>query len=452
MSTVIIGGGPGGYVAAIRLSQLGEKVILIEKDNLGGTCTNLGCIPAKAMLSASHLYSEIIEKSKKFGIKYENLSYETKGIMKHKNKSVTMSKKGIEFLMKKNKIEVKKGTAKVLDKNNVLVKETNEKIHCENIILANGSIPAIFQPFSNVEGIWTSDDIFKMKNIPESITIIGGGVIGLEFATFFSSLGKKVYIVELADHIAPFEDADVADEIKKVLKRKKVEIYEKFKVTSVEKNENGYISKLSNAEGEIELISEKVLLSVGRKPNISEDLINLGLDIERGIKTNKKMRTNIENVYAIGDIRAQIMLAHVASFEGIVAAHNIANKELEMDYSAIPSIVFTNPEIASVGVKEKDVNKDDVIVSKFPVSANGRARTMEEKDGFIKIIADKKTSKILGVTIISPSATDMIMEGVLAVKHGLTIEQLANSVHPHPTLTESVLGAIEGLEGLAIHI
>ncbi|KAF2955862.1 dihydrolipoyl dehydrogenase [Marinitoga sp. 38H-ov] len=446
---IVIGGGPGGYVAAIRLSQLGKKVALIEKNHLGGTCTNVGCIPTKALLTASHLYTDIISKSKKFGIKVENISYELSDMMKHMNKSVTMSRKGIEYLMKKNNIDVYNGTGIIEDNTHVKIKETSEILEGEYLILAHGSVPSIFPPFNEIEGIWTSDDVFKMSELPDSIVIIGGGVIGVEFATFFASLGKEVHVVELADHILPFEDEDIALEIKKSLVKKGVKVYEKTKVKDV--NES-YVVIAESENGEIELSANRVLLAVGRRPNIPEDVKNLGVKIERGIVTDNTMKTNIDNIYAIGDIRAKIMLAHVAMFEGIVAAHNIAGEKLEMDYNAVPSIIFSNPEVASTGLKEKDLDPDKIIVGKFPVSANGRARTMEEREGFAKVIADKETKKVLGFAVVSPSATDMIMEGVLAVKHGLTVEEISNSIHPHPTLTETILGAFEDAEGLALHI
>jgi len=453
-NAIIIGGGPGGYVAAIRLAQLGKKVALVEKEHLGGTCTNRGCIPTKAMLTAVHLYDEINKKSKKFGIEVERVSYNLPGIMKHMNKSIIMSRKGIEYLMKKNNIDIFKGTGIIQDRKHVKIEETGETIEGDNLILAHGSIPTMFPPFSDVEGIWTSDEVFKIDELPESILIVGGGVIGVEFATFFSTLGVKIYIVELMEHILPFEDEDVAIEIKKVLARNKVDIYEKMRVIDIKKINSSYVATLKSENGEVkELVSEKVLFAVGRRPNIPEDVKKLGVKIERGIVTDNKMRTNIEGVYAIGDVRGQIMLAHVAMFEGIVAAHNIAGEEKEMDYSAVPSIIFSNPEVAAVGLREKDIkNKEKIKVFKFPVSANGRARTMEERNGFVKVITDRKTGKILGLTIVSPSATDMIMEGVIAVKYGLTAEQIADSIHPHPTLTETILGAFEGIEGLSIHI
>ncbi|WP_126993193.1 dihydrolipoyl dehydrogenase [Thermosipho globiformans] len=444
--TIVIGGGPGGYVAAIRLSQLGKKVAIVEKEEFGGTCTNKGCIPTKAMLTASHLFTEINEKAKKFGILVDNVSYDLSLIMKHMQKSVTMSRKGIEFLMKKNKIDVFKDKAVLKDKNTVLLENSGQEIEGENIILAHGSVPVIFPPFDQIEGIWTSDDVFKMEKMPESILIIGGGVIGVEFATFFSSFGVDVTIVELAEHILPYEDSDVAEEVKKALKKNKVKIIEGEKVEGVEKKNEKYIAKVAGKEIEV----EKVLLAVGRRPNISEDIKSLGIEIERGVKTDKRMRTNIDNIYAIGDIRGQIMLAHVAMYEGIVAAHNIAGEEIEMDYRAVPSIIFSNPEVASVGKREKEVDREKVNIYKFPVSANGRARTMEEKLGFAKVIEEKETGKVLGVTLVSANATDMIMEGVLGVKYEMVTEKIAEAIHPHPTLTETLLGAFEG--NWAIHI
>jgi dihydrolipoamide dehydrogenase len=288
--------------------------------------------------------------------------------------------------------------------------------------------------------------------MPESLVIVGGGVIGVEFATFFSSFGVKTTIVELADHILPYEDRDVADDIRKSLTRQGVEIIERTKVTEVEKEECTFIL---NAEGEQELSlqAEKVLVAVGRRPSISEDVRNLGLEIERGVITNSRMQTNIKGIYAIGDIRAGIMLAHVASYEGIVAAHNIAGEEMEMDYSAVPSIIFSSPEVGSTGIREDDIeDMERVSIAKFPLSANGRARTVLENTGFVKAIADKESGKVLGMSIVSPSATELIMEGVIAVKNGLTVQELENSIHPHPTLSETILGSLEGIDGMSIHI
>ncbi|MFN3691945.1 MAG: dihydrolipoyl dehydrogenase [Fervidobacterium sp.] len=450
---IIIGGGPGGYVCAIKLAQYGKRVALVEKEHLGGTCTNWGCIPTKALLTASHLLDEAKEKAEKFGIKISVEGFELSKIMAHSQKSITMSRKGIEFLMKKNNVEVLKGTAQVLSKNKVRIKETDQEIEGENLVLAHGSVPVIFPPFSEVEGIWTSDDVFKMTSLPKSLLIVGGGVIGVEFATFFSSLGTKVTIVELADHILPYEDDDVAEEMRKSFARRNVEIREKSKVTKVEKLADGYRVEILLSDGNsIYYEVEKVLVAIGRRPNIPEDVKSLGVEIDRGIKTDSRMRTNIPGVYAIGDVRGKIMLAHVASYEGIVAAKNIAGIEAQMDYSAIPSIVFTNPEVASTGLREKDADKEKVKIFKFPLSANARARTMAENIGFVKIIADKDSEVVLGMTIVSPVATELIMEGVIAVKNKLTAHQLEESIHPHPTLSETTLGALEGIVDKPIHM
>jgi dihydrolipoamide dehydrogenase len=453
LDTVIIGGGPGGYVCAIKLAQYGKKVALVERENLGGTCTNWGCIPTKALLTSTHMFEEIKEKADKLGLRVSIEAFELSKIMAHASKNIMMSRKGIEYLMKKNNVTVIKGTGEVVNKNKVKIKESGEELECKNLVLAHGSIPVVFPPFSEVEGIWTSNDVFLMKELPESLLIIGGGVIGVEFATFFSSLGVKVKIVELADHILPNEDEDVVEEIKKAFVRKGVQIQEKSKVTNVEKIDNNFKVTIVDREGN-ESVEEfnKVLLAVGRKPNIAEDVKALGVEIDKGVKTDNRMRTNIDGVYAIGDIRGQIMLAHVAMYEGVVAAKNIVGIDTRIDYSAVPSIIFTNPEIASTGVKEKDVDKESVKISKFPLSANGRARTMLENIGFVKIIADKQTEKVLGMSIVSPVATELIMEGVIAIKNKLTAHQLEESIHPHPTLSETTLGALEGITGLSIHL
>ncbi|MGC8902988.1 MAG: dihydrolipoyl dehydrogenase [Fervidobacterium sp.] len=453
LDTVIIGGGPGGYVCAIKLAQYGKKVALVERENLGGTCTNWGCIPTKALLTSTHMFEEIKEKADKLGLRVSIEAFELSKIMAHASKNIMMSRKGIEYLMKKNNVTVIKGTGEVVNKNKVRIKESGEELECKNLVLAHGSIPVVFPPFSEVEGIWTSNDVFLMKELPESLLIIGGGVIGVEFATFFSSLGVKVKIVELADHILPNEDEDVVEEIKKAFVRKGVQIQEKSKVTNVEKIDNNFKVTIVDREGN-ESVEEfnKVLLAVGRKPNIPEDVKALGVEIDKGVKTDNRMRTNIDGVYAIGDIRGQIMLAHVAMYEGVVAAKNIVGIDTRIDYSAVPSIIFTNPEIASTGVKEKDVDKESVKISKFPLSANGRARTMLENIGFVKIIADKQTEKVLGMSIVSPVATELIMEGVIAIKNKLTAHQLEESIHPHPTLSETTLGALEGITGLSIHL
>ena len=449
---VVIGGGPGGYVCAVKLAQLGKKVALVEKEHLGGTCTNWGCIPTKALLNVAHMVDELKEKSEKYGLDVKLSGFDLSKIMAHAQKSVMMSRKGIEYLMKKNGITVYKGTGEVLNPNKVRVKETGEELEARYLVLAHGSVPVLFPPFDEVEGVWTSNDVFTMRELPKSLLIVGGGVIGVELATFFSSLGVKVTVVEIADHILPYEDDDVAEELKKALIRKGVEVLERSRVLKLEKRENYEVLVLDGNGAERTYTVERVLLAAGRKPNIPDDVRALGVEVKRGIVTDATMRTNIENVYAIGDVRGEIMLAHVAMYEGVVAAKNIAGERAKMDYSAVPYVIFTNPEVASVGLKEKDADKTKVKVSKFPLSANGRARTMLENIGFVKVIADKETDVVLGMSIVSPFATELIMEGVVAVRNRLTAHQLEESIHPHPTLSETILGALEGVHGNPIHL
>lgn len=447
---VVIGAGPGGYVAAIKLAQRGKKVALAEKSFVGGTCTNWGCIPTKALLSSAHLYSEILEKSRQLGVNVENVQYDFSAIKSHMNKVVTMSRKGIEYLLKKYNVELINAEAKIESPN--LVRAGESKLETENIVIATGSFPSLIPPFDKVPGIWTSDDVFKMEKLPESILIIGGGVIGVEFATFFSVLKIPVTVVELMEHILPTEDKDVAETVAKSLKKREVQIYESSKVIDVQTTNEGFKCVIETKEGIIEKTAQKVLVSVGRKPKIGDDIKALGIHIQRGIETNKKMQTSIPNIYAIGDVRGQIMLAHVAMYEGVVAAKNICGEEVYMDYSAVPSVIFSNPEVASVGVHEKDVDPSKVKIFSFPLSANGRARTILEREGFAKVIAEKETLRVLGMTIVGPSATDMIMEGVIAVKNKLNAKELEESIHPHPTLTETILGAIEGVVEMPIHL
>jgi dihydrolipoamide dehydrogenase len=450
---IIIGGGPGGYVAAIRLSKLGYKVAVIEKGNLGGTCTNLGCIPTKALLTAAHFYDESVNKGKKFGIKIENVNYDFSSILKHMEKSVKLSRKGVEFLLKKNNVDLYRDKGIIIDKNHVKLEKSSEILEGENLILAQGSKPLVFPPFNEVEGLWTSDNVFKMDELPQSILIIGGGVIGTEFSTLFSYLKKKVYLVELFDHILPAEDPEAASIVKKALIKNGVSVYEKSKVVDIKSNGNGYISTIETNDGKIAIESDKVILAVGRRTNITEDILNLGVETnKKGIVVNSQMKTNIDNVYAIGDITGEYMLAHVAMKEGIVAAENIGNIESKMSYRAVPSIIFSHPEIASTGMKEGNCDTEKVKIFKFPISANARASTLGERDGFVKAIKDSQSDKLIGFTIVSPVATEMISQAVVAVELGLKMEDVSKCIFPHPTLSESIMESFEGTEDKSIHI
>ncbi|MCD6364207.1 MAG: dihydrolipoyl dehydrogenase [Synergistetes bacterium] len=447
---IVIGAGPGGYVCAIKLAQLGKKVLVVEKGELGGTCTNLGCIPTKALLSGAEMYWEVRKKASRLGVKGD-LYVDFKALRNHMAKSISLSRKGIEYLFRENGVDLKRGTAYVLGPYKIEIEETGEVFEGKNLVLANGSVPKLFPPFSDVKGVWTSDDVFSMEKVPASILIVGGGAIGVEFATFFSILGAEVTLVELLEHILPTEDSDVASEVRKSLQKMGAKIYESSKVSFLCEEEGAFYWQLDTPEGVIEGNSEKVLVSVGRSPRIGDDLKELNLEIEKGIKVDSRMRTNLPGIYAIGDLTGGIMLAHVAMMEGIVAAYDIAGIEREMIYDAVPSVIFSHPEVASVGLKEKDVEGKDYKIFKYPFSANGRARTMEERDGFVKVVADSK-GKVVGFSVVGPLATELIMEGVLAVKFGIRAKDLSLTIHPHPTLSEAVLGAFEGVSDKSIHL
>ncbi len=446
---VVIGAGPGGYVCAIKSAQLGLKVAVVEREHAGGTCTNKGCIPTKALLSVSHLFHELKAKARRFGINAENVSYNFPMIKKHMERSIITSRKGVEYLLKKNKIDYIKGTATVVSPNKVKVGDTF--LEAKNLVIATGSVPTVFHPFDEIPGIWTSDDFFEMEKLPESILIVGGGVVGVELATFLSIMGTDVHIVEIMDHVLPNEDSDVAEVVRRSLNKLGVKILESSKVISIDKEER-YMVTIDTPKERVDLVVEKILLAVGRRPLIGDDVRALGVRGEKGILTDEHLRTDVENVYAVGDVRGKVMLAHAAFHEGAVAAKNIAGNSVSVDLSAVPSVIFSYPEVASVGLREKDVNTDEVKISKFPVSASGRANTMGEREGFVKVLSDRKTGTVLGVTIVCPMATEMIMEGVVAVKKGLTVEEMASLIHPHPTLSETILGAFEEAEGKAIHL
>lgn len=449
----IIGGGPGGYVAAIRGAQLGLKVGLCEERWLGGTCTNVGCIPTKVLLYSSKLYS-MIKDSEKFGIKVSDFSISYMDLMKRKDRVVTRLSKGIEYLLKKNRVDLFLERGKVLSKNKVLLEKSNLEVETKNLIIATGSSPIKFPPF-NLDEILVSDDIFKLTEAPKSLIIIGGGVIGVEFGTFFSQIGTDVMIIEIMEHILPNEDEDLAEALRDNLTKKGVKIYESTTVESVEKKENGFKARL-NIKGEIkEIEGEKILLSVGRKANINDDIKALGLNINKtGVVVDDRMRTNIDGVYAVGDVIGKYMLAHSAMREGIVATENIAGINSKMDFLNIPSVIYTDPEIAIIGKRENELKKEgkNYKVGVFPISASGKARTMEESEGFCKVIIDDKKENVLGVQIFSPHATDLIMEGLFMVKYEIPTHKLLEAIHPHPTISEIIIEALEAGLGHSIHI
>lgn len=465
----ILGAGPGGYVAAIVAAKEGKTVALIEKDKLGGTCTNYGCIPTKAMLASVSIMEEL-ENAKRLGLNVENWQLNFGEVIKHRNRAVATSRKGIELLLQKAAVNLISGTGHISDDKSILVKDENNneiaKISYDKLIIATGSSPVKFSPFDKKE-VWTSDDIWNIENLPESLGIIGGGVIGCEFATFFAKAGVNITILELMPRIVPTEDEDIAKELLDGLKRNKnININLSCKVVECNLIENdgkkNFIVKAQIADGTFkEFTFDNILLSVGRKPILPEGLDKIGVKVnENGfIEINEFMQTTNKDVYAIGDVTGKLMLAHTASKQAEVAIQNIleeggGGKKHSIRYSDIPSAIFTIPEIASVGLKEKDCKKLGIEykVGICPFISNGKARAMGATKGFAKVITEVKTHKILGVSIIGPHATDMIMEGVLAVNKEMTVEELFEAVHPHPTLTETLIEAALASIDKAIHL
>ncbi|RKL63550.1 dihydrolipoyl dehydrogenase [Thermoanaerobacteraceae bacterium SP2] len=456
----IIGGGPGGYVAAIKAAKMGAKVILIEKDVLGGTCLNRGCIPTKSLVRSAEIFKNLKE-AEDFGCQAENISVDIKNVIGRKNRVITQLVQGIEYILKKHDVRVIRGIGEIKDCNTVFVKEKAAEITIKtnNIIIATGSKSSSLPiPGKDLECVMDSSDALQMDELPEKMVIIGGGVIGMEFAFIFSGFGVDVTVVEFLDEVLAAFDSDIIEEISKIAKSKGIKIFTGSKVEQIIQGEDGQSIVVFSKDNEKKYISaDKVLMAVGRQPSLDGlDVASLGLELNdkgRGIKVNEKMQTNIPNIYAIGDVTNRVLLAHVASHQGIVAVKNIIGVPSEIDYNVIPSAIFTDPEIAMVGIGEKAAKKQgiDVEVGKFPFAASGKALTMGESRGFVKIIKQKCTGKILGGAIIGPHATDLIAEIALAVKKGLTCEDVIETVHAHPTTAEAIHEAVLAAEGGAIH-
>lgn len=456
----IIGGGPGGYVAAIQAAKLGAKVVLVEKENVGGTCLNWGCIPTKSLVRSAQVFKEL-SSANEYGICAENVSVNMKEVISRKNNVVKQLVQGIEYLLDKNDIKLVRGFGEIIDSETVFIKDKKVEttIRTKNIIIATGSETAIIPiPGVDLKNVITSKEALELEKLPEKIVIVGGGVIGMEFAFIYANLGVDVSVIEFFDNILAVLDDDVCGEISQIAKNLGIKLYTGSKVESIKESEDGKCIVEFAKDGKQKYITtDKVLMAIGRQPVVDQNIIeNLGIELnenKKGIKVNEKLQTNIPNVFAIGDVTNKIMLAHVASHQGIIAVKNILGKSIEMEYDAVPSAIFTDPEIAVVGVCEKEARKQgiDVEVGKFPFAANGKALTLGENKGFVKIIKEKATGKIIGGTIIGPHATDLIAEITLAVRNGLTAEQIIETIHAHPTTAESIHEATLASEGGALH-
>lgn len=446
MKIVVLGGGPGGYVAAIRAAQLGADVTIIEKNKLGGTCLNVGCIPTKVLLHTAEII-ETLKDAKTLGIKVERATVNWKQLINRKEEVVNRLVGGIEELLLSNEIEIINGFGMFKSEKSIIILDGENKgkeIKFDNCILAVGSIPSTV-PIPGIESefVINSDEALSLDDIPKRLLIIGGGVIGIEFAEIYSSFGTEVTIVEMEDSILPAIDTEIVDIIREKLIRKQVKIYEKSRVLEINKLKSAIV-KIEKENDVLEIETDKILLAVGRKPALdSVGLEKIGIKTDLGrILVDLRMKTNIKGIYAIGDCTGGIMLAHVAMAEAIFAVETIMEMTPEIDFKTIPNAVYTKPEIASVGLNEQDAIKNGIKIKtgKFPLMANGKSFIMME-EGFIKIVADAETKEIVGVQIIGPRATDIIGEAALAIRLEATVDELITTIHAHPTISEAMMEA-----------
>lgn len=445
---VVIGGGPGGYICAIRAAQLGMRVACVEKRGaLGGTCLNVGCIPSKALLHASELYAHSADLAA-FGIKTGKVSLDLPVMMEYKDKTVSDLTKGIEFLFKKNKVTYIAGTAKLTGQSQIEVRMNEgatEVVSATHIVIATGSEPSSLPGITiDEERIVSSTGALALQAVPKHLLVVGGGVIGLELGSVWARLGAKITVVEFLDHIVPGADREVGKNFQRMLKKKGMEFRLSTKVTGIEKSGKGLkVSIEPAAGGPAEILDADVaLIAIGRKPYTDDlGLEMVGVATDRGmIVTDPHYRTNVEGVYAIGDVIAGPMLAHKAEDEGVALAELLAGKAGHVNYAVIPSVIYTAPEVAWVGKTEEQLKTDGIAykAGKFPFAANARAKVAGDTEGFVKVLADAATDQVLGVHIIGPDAGNMIGEAAVAMEFGASSEDIARTCHAHPTLSESL--------------
>jgi len=453
----ILGGGPAGYVAAIRAAQLGAKVTLVEDREVGGTCLNRGCIPTKALLKTAEVLS-MISKSKELGIASAVSSVDASVGKARKDRVVKSLRMGVEHLLAKNGVEVLRGKGWIESPQRVTVKTSDGEVavNCNRLIITTGSEPLIPDiPGVMLDGVMSSDEALELTKVPESITIIGAGAIGMEFATLFNSLGSKVNVVEFQETILPSEDKEITAELLKIMKRQGIKFLLAAKVKEICKSENGLEILVKVGEKEVSLLTERVLVAVGRKlGGLSPDISALGIEVKKGaIVVNESMETKVTGVYAAGDVIGGSLLAHLAFAEGRIAAENAMGMPSRLNYRAVPACVYTNPEVASVGLSEDQAIAKGltVKVGRFDFRNNGRALCHGEREGFVKVITEEGTGVILGARILGPHASELISEITLAVSLGVKAEVLADMIHPHPALAEAVMEACGDAIGRAIH-
>ena len=460
-NVVVIGGGPGGYVCAIRLAQLGFKTACVEsRGSLGGTCLNVGCIPSKNLLNLS----ENFHKAKNFsnlGIETGQLKLNIEKMMKNKDKAVTVLTKGVEFLFKKNKVTYFKGTGSFKSPNQISIIDDKKKetiLEAQKIIISTGSEPVSLPNVKFDEKIvLSSTGALSLNSVPKKMIVVGGGYIGLEMGSVWSRLGSEVHVIEFLDHITPGMDKEISKEFMKILTKQGISFHMQTKVESIKNNKTSAKVFLMDKDGKKkELECDVVLISVGRKPNTKNlklDSVGVLLDEKKRIKVNQNFETNIKNIYAIGDVIAGPMLAHKAEEEGIAVAELISGQSGHVNYDVIPGVIYTSPEVATVGKTEEQLKSLGIKykVGKFPFIANSRAKAINEPEGFVKILADEKTDKILGVHMIGPHVGEIIGEVAVAMEFGASSEDVARTCHAHPTFSEAVKEAALSIDKRAIH-
>ena len=459
---IVVGGGPGGYVCAIRAAQLGLKTACVEsRGTLGGTCLNVGCIPSKSLLNLSENFHKAKKDFNNQGIEVDGIKLNISKMMSNKNKSVQVLTKGVEFLFKKNKVKYIKGKGVLFSKNDIVVYDNNKKTNynAKNIVIATGSTVASL-PGINIDekNIISSTGALSLNSVPKKLAVIGGGYIGLEMGSVWSRLGSDVTVIEYLDHITPGMDREISNEFKKILTKQGINFKMGSKVNKVNSTTTGVSINYTDLKNSKDETSEfdKVLVSVGRKPYTEGlNLAKIGIkkDDKGRIEVNEKLQTSIRNIYAIGDVIKGPMLAHKAEEEGIAVAEILAGQAGHVNYDVIPGVIYTSPEVAAVGKTEEQLReeKKSYKVGKFPFLANSRAKVNNETEGFVKILADSSTDKVLGVHIIGPHCGDMIAEMALAMEFGASAEDIARTCHAHPTHTEAIKEAALAVDKRPIH-
>ncbi len=456
---LVLGAGPAGYVCAIRLAQLGLQVTVVEKEYLGGTCLNVGCIPSKALIAAGSLLHKIGEAST-MGITTTGVKLDVEKLVSWKAGIVAKLTGGVGGLLKNHKVEVVMGAASFVDRNTVSVKtkEGVKTIRADDIVIATGSVPIAIPGFAfDEDKVWSSTGALAPKRVPQHLVVIGGGYIGLELGMMYRKLGSKVTVLEATAGALPGQERDCVKVIERSMKKLGIELLtETFAQGYEHKNGTSFV-RIKTKAGEKTIECDQIASTVGRKPyseGLALDKAGLAVDAKGFLVVDKQMRTKVANVYAIGDIAGQPMLAHKGSKEGLVAAGVIAGHKEEYDARCVPAVIFTSPEMASVGLTEEQCAAAGKAIKtgSFPFAASGRAMSLMETEGFVKIIADAKTDELLGVHMVGPEVTELIAEAALAIEMGATAEDIARTIHAHPTLPEAMMEAAEAVHGMAVHI